>query len=243
MGKYSKNPLDDILGYLVSIERNLEKQGTQRDNTELDSLRGKLSSISAAIEEIRKDNGLVSESMNTIAEAIGTVPTAEEREKQHQSDIEYIIENTKQRVVFDFSPKTKEQLDNISVGIAEFKNTVKTAGESVAEQINKNAGRLSEPLNRVASNFESKINRVIEKKAEKATESITMSMVENWVWRTLALISLIVWCLVWLYPKIREIDFPNGAEGFFYAVVGIICGVFLLCAIYQWGKMNGNSYY
>lgn len=243
MGKYSENPLDDILGYLVSIERNLEKQGTQRDNTELDSLRGKLSSISAAIEEIRKDNGLVSESMNTIAEAIGTVPTAEEREKQHQSDIEYIIENTKQRVVFDFSPKTKEQLDNISVGIAEFKNTVKTAGESVAEQINKNAGRLSEPLNRVASNFESKINRVIEKKAEKATESITMSMVENWVWRTLALISLIVWCLVWLYPKIREIDFPNGAEGFFYAVVGIICGVFLLCAIYQWGKMNGNSYY
>ena len=243
MGKYSENPLDDILGYLVSIERNLEKQGTQRDNTELDSLRGKLSSISAAIEEIRKDNGLVSESMNTIAEAIGTVPTAEEREKQHQSDIEYIIENTKQRVVFDFSPKTKEQLDNISVGIAEFKNTVKTAGESVAEQINKNAGRLSEPLNRVASNFESKINRVIEKKAEKATESITLSMVENWVWRTLALISLIVWCLVWLYPKIREIDFPNGAEGFFYAVVGIICGVFLLCAIYQWGKMNGNSYY
>ena len=243
MGKYSENPLDDILGYLVSIERNLEKQGTQRDNTELDSLRGKLSSISAAIEEIRKDNGLVSESMNTIAEAIGTVPTAEEREKQHQSDIEYIIENTKPRVVFDFSPKTKEQLDNISVGIAEFKNTVKTAGESVAEQINKNAGRLSEPLNRVASNFESKINRVIEKKAEKATESITMSMVENWVWRTLALISLIVWCLVWLYPKIREIDFPNGAEGFFYAVVGIICGVFLLCAIYQWGKMNGNSYY
>ena len=243
MGKYSENPLDDILGYLVSIERNLEKQGTQRDNTELDSLRGKLSSISAAIEEIRKDNGLVSKSMNTIAEAIGTVPTAEEREKQHQSDIEYIIENTKQRVVFDFSPKTKEQLDNISVGIAEFKNTVKTAGESVAEQINKNAGRLSEPLNRVASNFESKINRVIEKKAEKATESITMSMVENWVWRTLALISLIVWCLVWLYPKIREIDFPNGAEGFFYAVVGIICGVFLLCAIYQWGKMNGNSYY
>lgn len=243
MGKYSENPLDDILGYLVSIERNLEKQGTQRDNTELDSLRGKLSSISAAIEEIRKDNGLVSESMNTIAEAIGTVPTAEEREKQHQSDIEYIIENTKQRVVFDFSPKTKEQLDNISVGIAEFINTVKTAGESVAEQINKNAGRLSEPLNRVASNFESKINRVIEKKAEKATESITMSMVENWVWRTLALISLIVWCLVWLYPKIREIDFPNGAEGFFYAVVGIICGVFLLCAIYQWGKMNGNSYY
>ena len=243
MGKYSENPLDDILGYLVSIERNLEKQGTQRDNTALDSLRGKLSSISAAIEEIRKDNGLVSESMNTIAEAIGTVPTAEEREKQHQSDIEYIIENTKQRVVFDFSPKTKEQLDNISVGIAEFKNTVKTAGESVAEQINKNAGRLSEPLNRVASNFESKINRVIEKKAEKATESITMSMVENWVWRTLALISLIVWCLVWLYPKIREIDFPNGAEGFFYAVVGIICGVFLLCAIYQWGKMNGNSYY
>ena len=146
-------------------------------------------------------------------------------------------------MVFDFSPKTKEQLDNISVGIAEFKNTVKTAGESVSEQINKNAGRLSEPLNRVASNFESKINRVIEKKAEKATESITMSMVENWVWRTLALISLIVWCLVWLYPKIREIDFPNGAEGFFYAVVGIICGVFLLCAIYQWGKMNGNSYY
>lgn len=243
MGKYSENALDDILGYLVNIERNLEKQGTQRDNTELDSLRGKLSSISAAIEEIRKDNGLVSESMNTIAEAIGTVPTAEEREKQHQSDIEYIIENTKQRVVFDFSPKTKEQLDNISVGIAEFKNTVKTAGESVAEQINKNAGRLSEPLNRVASNFESKINRVIEKKAEKATESITMSIVENWVWRTLALISLIVWCLVWLYPKIREIDFPNGAEGFFYAVVGIICGVFLLCAIYQWGKMNGNSYY
>ena len=243
MGKYSENPLDDILGYLVSIERNLEKQGTQRDNTELDSLRGKLSSISAAIEEIRKDNGLVSESMNTIAEAIGTVPTAEEREKQHQSDIEYIIENTKQRVVFDFSPKTKEQLDNISVVIAEFKNMVKTAGESVAEQINKNAGRLSEPLNRVASNFESKINRVIEKKAEKATESIIMSMVENWVWRTLALISLIVWCLVWLYPKIREIDFPNGAEGFFYAVVGIICGVFLLCAIYQWGKMNGNSYY
>ena len=92
MGKYSENPIDNLQGYLGNIEMILERMEERQkelaaapsqsaDDSELESIKGELSSIRTAIDEIRKDNGLVSASMNTVAEAIGTVPTEEERTK------------------------------------------------------------------------------------------------------------------------------------------------------------------
>ena len=254
MGKYSENPIDNIQGYLNNIEMVLARMEAQQkehaaapsqsaDNSELESMKDELSSIRTAIDEIRKDNGLVSASMNTVAEAIGTVPTEEERKRQHQEDLQYVIDNTRKHVTVDLDPSTKAQLNNISGGIDRFESTVKSAGDIVKNQISENVSKLSEPLNKLATTFETRIGNVVKKKAELATGSVTRSMVENWVWRGLALIGLIAWCLTWLYPKIEEIDFPNGIEGFFYAVVGIIVFLFLLFGIYRLGKMNGNSYY
>lgn len=254
MGKYSENPIDNIQGYLNNIEMVLARMEAQQkehaaapsqsaDNSELESMKDELSSIRTAIDEILKDNGLVSASMKTVAEAIGTVPTEEERKRQHQEDLQYVIDNTRKHVTVDLDSSTKAQLNNISGGISNFENAVKNAGESVGKQIDQKANKLSEPLDRIASDFEKRIGRVVEKKAEQASNDITSSMVENWFWRTIALVSLIAFCLTWLFPKIREIDFPNGAEGFFYTVVGIIIIIFILYGIYRLGKMNGHSYY
>ena len=254
MGKYSENPIDNIQGYLGNIEMVLARMEAQQkkqaaapsqsaDNSELESMNDELSSIRTAIDEIRKDNGLISASMNTVAEAIGTVPTEEERKKQHQEDLQYVIDNTRKHVTVDLDLSTKKQLDNISTGIGKFETAITTAGESVGKQIDQKANKLSEPLDRIASDFEKRIGKVVEKKAEQATSDITASTVENWCWRAMALISLIAWCLAWLVPKIREIDFPNGIEGFAYSVFGIIGVIFLLYGIYRWGKMNGNSWY
>lgn len=247
MGKYSENPIDNIQGYLDNIEMLLERQAKapapSTGSSELEAMKEELSTIKSAIDEIRKDNGLISASMNTVAEAIGTVPTEDERKQQHQEDLQYIIDNTKNKVIVDLDSSTKSQLNSISGGIDRFESTVKNAGDVVDKQISDNASKLSEPLDKLAATFETRIGRVVEKKAEKATDSITASIVENWCWRVMALISLICWCIVWLYPKIIEIDFPNGAEGFFYAVVGVIVVIFILYGIYRWGKMNGNGWY
>ena len=254
MGKYSENPIDNIQGYLSNIEIVLSRMEAQQkelaaapsqsaDNSELESMKDELSSIRTAIDEIRKDNGLISASMNTVAEAIGTVPTEEERKRQHQEDLQSIIDNTRKHVTVDLDPSTKRQLDNISAGIGKFEAAVTTAGEAVGRQIDQKASKLSEPLDRIAGDFEKKIGRVVAKKAEQASNDITSSTVENWCWRTMALISLIAYCLAWLFPKIREIDFPNGIEGFAYSVFGILGVLFLLYGIYRWGKMNSNSWY
>ncbi len=248
MGKYSENPIDNLQGYLSNIEMILERiEVQQKELAETSSNENSgqeaLNDIRKAINDIRKDNGLVTASMNTIAEAIGTVPTEEERNRLHQKDLQYIIDNTKKNVTVDLNPATKAQLNNISTGIGKFEAAVTTAGEVVGKQIDQKASRLSEPLDRLASTFEKRIGKVVEKKAEKASKDITASTVENWFWRTIALISLIAWCLVWLFPKVRAIDFPNGVEGFTYSVLGIISVLFLLYGIYRWGKMNGNGYY
>ena len=247
MGKYSENPIDNIQGYLDNIEMMLEKHAKapapSTGSSELEAMREELSSIKSAIDEIRKDNGLISASMNTVAEAIGTLPTEDERKQQHQEDLQYIINNTKKQVTVDLNPSTRTKLDNISGGIYRFESTVKNAGDIVGKQISDNASKLSEPLDKLAATFETRIGRVVEKKAGKATDSITASIVENWCWRVMALTSLIVWCLTWLYPKIQEIDFPNGIEGFAYSVFGIIGVLFFLYGIYRWGKMNGNGWY
>ena len=247
MGKYSENPIDNIQGYLDNIEMLLEKQAKapapSTGSPELEAMKEELSTIKSAIDEIRKDNGLISASMNTVAEAIGTVPTEDERKQQHQEDLQYIIDNTKKKVIVDLDLSTKAQLNNISTGIGKFETAVTTAGDSVGKQIDQKANKLSEPLDRLASTFESRIGKVVEKKAKQASSDVTSSMVENWFWRSVALISLIAFCLVWLVPKVREIDFPNGMEGFAYSVFGIIGVIFLLFGIYRLGKMNGNGYY
>ena len=118
MGKYSENPIDDIQGYLSNIEMVLERMEKQQkeqaavppqsaDDSELESIKGELSSIRTAIDEIRKDNGLVSASMNTVAEAIGTVPTDDERKRQHQEDLEFVVNNAKKQVTVDLEPEIK----------------------------------------------------------------------------------------------------------------------------------------
>lgn len=146
MGKYSENPIDNIQGYLNNIEMVLARMEAQQkehaaapsqsaDNSELESMKDELSSIRTAIDEIRKDNGLVSASMKTVAEAIGTVPTEEERKRQHQEDLQYVIDNTRKHVTVDLDSSTKAQLNNISGGISNFENAVKNAGESVGKQI------------------------------------------------------------------------------------------------------------
>ena len=77
MGKYSENPIDNLQGYLGNIEMILERMEERQkelaaapsqsaDDSELESIKGELSSIRTAIDEIRKDNGLVSASMNTV---------------------------------------------------------------------------------------------------------------------------------------------------------------------------------
>ena len=233
-----------VLARMEAQQKELAAAPSQSaDNSELESMKDELSSIRSAIDEIRKDNGLISASMHTVAEAIGTVPTEEERKKQHQEDLQYVIDNTRKHVTIDLDPSTKAQLNNISGGIGKFEAAVVTAGESVGKQIDQKANKLSEPLDRLAGTFEKRIGKVVEKKAEQATSDITASTVENWFWRAIAIISLIAWCLVWLFPKIREIDFPNGIVGFAYSVFGIIGVLFLLYGIYRWGKMNGNGYY
>lgn len=124
MGKYSESPIDNIQGYLGNIESILEGMDAQlkklaaaqpNNNTELESLKGELASIRNAMDEIRKENSLVSASMNTIAEAIDTVPTEEERKRQHQEDLQFIVDNTKRNVTVDLEPSSKSMLENIPV--------------------------------------------------------------------------------------------------------------------------------
>ena len=247
MGKYSENPIDNIQGYLNNIEMVLERMEARHkelaealsqsaDNSEQEAIR-------TAIDEIRKDNGLISASMNTVAEAIGTVPTEEERKMQHQEDLQYIIDNTKKEVTVNLPQQTLTQLNNISSGINDFKAAVNSAGATVSKQIADNAGQLSKPLDKLAATFEQRVSNFVEKKTEKATRNVESYVYENWFWRFVALISLSALFLLWLYPKIKDMDFPNGIEGFFYGTLIVSAIPLLLMGIYKWGKSNGNGWY
>lgn len=247
MGKYSENPLDNIQGYLNNIEMVLERMEARHkelaealsqsaDNSEQEAIR-------TAIDEIRKDNGLISASMNTVAEAIGTVPTEEERKKQHQEDLQYIIDNTKKQVTVKLPQQTLEQLNKISNDINDFKSAVTSAGATVSKKIADNAGQLSKPLDKLAATFEQRVNKFVEKKTEQATRNAEAYVYENWFWRFLALISLSALFLLWLYPKIKYMDFPNDIEGFFYATIIVSVIPLILIGVYKWGKSNGNGWY
>ncbi len=223
MGKYSENPIDNLQGYLSNIEMILERMEAQQkklaetssnDNSEQEAL----NDIRKAINDIRKDNGLITASMNTVAEAIGTVPTEEERNRLHQKDLQYIIDNTKKNVTVDLDPATKAQLNNID-------------------------GKLSEPLNKLAANFEKRIGKVVEKKAKSAENSDMWRTIEIWFWRTVFFLCAIALFILWMWPKIEDIEFPGGAEGFLYSVLGFLIVSLILVGIYKWGKSNGNGYY
>lgn len=254
MGKYSENPIDNLQGYLGNIEMILERMEERQkepaaapsqsaDDSELESIKGELSSIRMAIDEIRKDNGLVSASMNTVAEAIGTVPTEEERKKQHQEDLQYIIDNTKKQVTVNLSQQTLTQLNNISSGINDFKAAVNSAGATVSKQIADNAGQLSKPLDKLAATFEQRVSNFVEKKTEKATRNTTSCVIENWCWRIAALTLLIAFSLAWAYPKIYDLGFPGGATGLFLGILIFWVFFLVLIGVYKLGKMNGNKYY
>lgn len=254
MGKYSENPIDNLQGYLGNIEMILERMEERQkklaaapspssDGSELEELKEELSSIRTAIDTIRNDNGLISSSMKTVAGAIGTIPTEEERKKQHQEDLQYIIDNTKKEVTVNLPQQTLTQLNNISSGINDFKAAVNSAGATVSKQIADNAGQLSKPLDKLAATFEQRVSNFVEKKTEKATRNVESYVYENWFWRFAALISLSTLFLLWLYPKIKDMDFPNGIEGFFYGTLIVSAIPLLLMGIYKWGKSNGNSWY
>ena len=155
MGKYSENPIDNIQGYLGNIEMMLERMEKQQkeqaaapspssDGSELEELKEELSSIRTAIDTIRNDNGLISSSMKTVAGAIGTIPTEEERKRLHQDDLQYIIDNTKKQVTVGLDPETTAKLDKISGGINDFKTTVNNAGNIVSKSISNAAEKAAE---------------------------------------------------------------------------------------------------
>lgn len=232
MGKYSENPIDNIQGYLGNIEMMLERMEKQQkeqaaapspssDGSELEELKEELSSIRTAIDTIRNDNGLISSSMKTVAGAIGTIPTEEERKRLHQDDLQYIIDNTKKQVTVGLDPETTAKLDKISGGINDFKTTVNNAGNIVSKSISNAA----------------------EKAAEKATSNVTFSKVENWFWRIIFLIGGLACFVIWLYPQIEDIHFPNGALGILYTVLAILIVPLLFIGTYKWGKANGGSWY
>lgn len=133
--------------------------------------------------------------------------------------------------------------DTISSGVKSIDTALNSAGDTIKMNIEESAKHLSKPLDDLAKTFETRIGKVVEKKVNSATNSITASKVENWVWRILALTGLIALCMLSLYPKIKEIDYPHGAEGFFWGVVIFWAIIFALYGIYKLGKANSNSWY
>lgn len=252
MGKYSENPIDNIQGYLENIEMVLrEMQEQQRklaeaplsspDNHKLETMREDVSSIRSSIAEIRKENEILSASMNTVAEAIGSVPSEEERKLQHQDDLKYIINNTKERVTVDLDPSTKAQLNEIYGGIKGFEATVKNAGAIVGKQISDNASKLSKPLDDLADTFEKRIGDFVEKKADSAANDASRARVENRIWRIVASLCAISSFLVWLIPKVKENNI--GAEGFLFSVIAVLLVLYGYVGAYNWGKSKGNGWF
>ena len=136
--------------------------------------------------------------------------------------------------------------NTITSGINNFNAAVNGAGETFKKNIEESAGQLSEPLNNLldelTTNFKTKIGKFVEEKTEKATSNITWSIVENWIWRVVAIIGLFGFSLTWLYPKIEEIDFPGGVEGFFWGVV-IMWVVFLVgIGLYKLGEAKSSRW-
>lgn len=145
MGKYSENPIDNLEGYLDNIEMIVEKmEKRQKEHTEaappssdgsdLKAVRAGISAIKAAIKEIKKDNDLVSASMNTIAEAIGTVPTEEERERQRREDQVFVVNYIKE--YFEKKMIHVAQLPDTQIReIRAFLNGLDKLGEKIPKEI------------------------------------------------------------------------------------------------------------
>ena len=137
--------------------------------------------------------------------------------------------------------------DTITSGINDINAAVSGAGDTIMRNIVESTNQLSEPLNKLvddlSTTFKTKIGKAVEKKAEKATSGVTRSMVENWFWRIIFFIGGIFYFVVWLYPKIEDIHFPNGALGILYTVLAILIVSFLFIGTYKWGKANGGGLY
>jgi len=246
MGKYSENPLDNLQGYLENIERIAEHVDTMLAELQKAPSAGSdseaIASLQAELVALRQNNNKMSTSMNTIAQAIGTVPTEEERNKQHQEDLEYIVKNAKKQITVGLDASANMSILKMSNQVQELANAISDAETSFSRTVNDTVRKVEEPLKKVAVNFEERIGKTVEKKAEKALHSASASVIENWFWRVLALVSLIAGCLTWLYPTIKEIDYPDGAEGFAYTVLAVLVIIFTIYGVYQWGKANGNRW-
>lgn len=255
MQKYSENPLDNLQGYLENIERVVEELATKSaggnstasDSEKIAALKEDVSSISATIRslrsEIKSEINTLSDAVNTVAAAIGTVPTEEERKNQHENDLKYIVENSKKQVSVGLDPSAQEQIGSITMQVAgladklqEIKNSVSDVDSRLYNTVNNNLTKQEEGADAIVRNLESRMANVVEKKANKALNKASASVIENWVWRVLTTVGVIAWFITWLYPKIEDIEFPNGVEGFFYTVLGVISITFILWGTYQWGK-------
>jgi small-conductance mechanosensitive channel len=135
----------------------------------------------------------------------------------------------------------------ISNGINDINAAVNGAGDTIKKNIEESASQLSKPLNKLvddlSTDFKTKISKAVEKKVEDTTNSMTWAVVENWLWRSLFLVGGIAWFLVWLYPQIEDIQYPKGALGVLYTVLGILIIPLIFIGVYKWGKSNGNSWY
>ena len=253
MGKYSEDPLDNLVGYLEDFEIRLERMEKQQkelsaaaskpsDNSEINSLKEQLASIRADVDGMRKENSTISKAMNTVAEAIGTVPTEEKRNKQHQQDLQFVVDTAKKQITVSLDADTNMNLHSISQQVRELNGAMRDANDSFSSKTNQTIQNMEARLDKIGDGFAQRIEKTTEKKEEKALHNVTASVIENWCWRGLALIGLIAWCLTWLYPKIKDIEFPNGVEGFFYTVMGVLLVITLLYGIFQWGKSSRGWY-
>lgn len=244
MQKYSENPLDNLQGYLENIERVVEELATKSaegnstasDSEKIATLKEDVSSIRATIGSLRSEINTLSDAVNTVAAAIGTVPTEEERNKQHQEDLEYIVNNAKKQVTVGLDESANMRIFNMSSQVQELANAISDAETSFSRTIDATVRKVEEPLKKMAVNFEERIGKTVEKKAEKTLNKASAAVIENWVWRVLTTVGVIAWFITWLYPKIEDIEFPNGVEGFFYTILGVISITFILWGTYQWGK-------
>ena len=222
MGKYSENPIDNIQGYLGNIEMMLERMEKQQkeqaaapspssNGSELEELKEELSSIRTAIDTIRNDNGLISSSMKTVAGAIGTIPTEEERKRQHQEDLQYIIDNTKKQVDVTIDSATVTKLDNINKGIKDFNAALKNSGDVIGTAAKDAA----------------------EKAAGKASGKVTSTVIENWVWRVVALFAVASLFWLWLEPQLQSHDIPT-----LLIIIGIMAVPLILYFAYKMGEIS-----
>ena len=197
-----------------------------------------LDKIAELLKGIETMNGKIADNYDVIAEMRESLKKLRDQ-LQNIKAPEARLDDESRKIISSAS-------NTITSGINNFNTAVNNAQDTFKKNIEGSANHLSEPLNKLVdeltTSFKTKIGKFVEEKAKKATSNITLSIVENWIWRVLAITGLFAFCLAWLYPKIEEIDFPGGVEGFLGGVVIMWITAFAVVGIYKWGKANGSRW-